>query len=85
MVAEDETIQIVDSLLTLGSGEAVQLVGHGVFDTATGTSDIKLRSRGASKGIKIRIEKLRIDDAGEIAEGRVRYRAFGQRGVVILP
>jgi hypothetical protein len=85
LVAADETIQIVDALLTLGSGEAVGLVGDGVFDTATGTSDIKLRSRGASKGARIRIEELRIDDLGEIAGGRIRYRAFGQRGVAILP
>jgi len=85
LVADDGTIQIVDALLTLGSGEAVELVGDGVFDTLTGTSDIKFRSRGASKGTKIRIEKLRIDDSGEIAGGRIRYRAFGQRGVAILP
>jgi hypothetical protein len=85
LVGDDETIQILDALLTVGSGETVELVGEGVFDTATGLSDIKLRSRGASKGTKIRIEELRIDDAGEIAGGRIRYKAFGQRGVAVLP
>ena len=67
------------------SGGTISLFGSGFFVADKNFSRITLRGQGSYAGISILILDLRINDAGAITQGRMRYKAFGQRGLVRLP
>jgi hypothetical protein len=75
--------------LELANGVTVELSGRQGFDSASNRSDVKLRSEGNERGIRIRLKRLEIDPSqplpDRILAGSVRYNAFGQGGSILLP
>jgi hypothetical protein len=75
--------------LTRTGGLMVTLPGKLNFDAMANESDVKLQSKGAERGVKVRAKRLVIDTTlppGEqLVSGDVRFKGFGQRADVVLP
>ena len=75
----------VSGRVELATGLSVTLTGKGGFDSAANVSDLKLRSQGAERGVKVRVKNLTVDDSQQITSGDVRFKGFGQRVNVLIP
>jgi len=74
--------------LILAGGVSVSLSGSQSFQSESNRSTLKLGSDGADRGIRIELKKLVIDTTKTpqvITSGKLRFRAFGQRGSLLLP
>ena len=77
--------EVIDASLALTGRGPIPLTGHRNFDPELDTSSLKLLSE--DEMIRVRIEELVIDDTSEppeIVSGRIRVKAFGQWGRLVL-
>jgi hypothetical protein len=75
--------------LELANGVTVALTGKQDFESSSNRLDLRLRSEGNERGVRIRLKRLEIDPSAPLPEqiqaGTLRYRAFGQGGSLVLP
>jgi hypothetical protein len=82
----DEQSTVRNALLTLEGGRSFVLTGSNAFNFKSGLSVLKLRSPG--KGIRIALQKVRLDDGTSpvgASGGRVVSRILGQTAKATLP
>lgn len=71
--------------LRMADGRSVALSGKARARGSEGLWKVRLRSSGADKGIRIRMDDLDVDSAFQVRSGRLRFDAFGQSGELELP
>lgn len=70
-------------LLLYGEGEWVVLDGFAVANDETGTWKLRLSSSGETSGIRVKLDDAALGP-GSVDAGRLRYKAFGQKGSLEL-
>jgi hypothetical protein len=77
--------EVTDAALTLQDGRTIPLRANGTFKFDVNSSNLRFKSEGADKGIRIRLQKFRVDQVtGDITRGQLSFRILGQKGALEL-